>query len=90
MFINLIYLVLSLLQFHLFINRPGVAGAFLQSPLLLIDSLIHSWFVEISSLASRWPSDHMTSSRPLIGQPHPIPPPFLFPFFVDKVVELLG
>ena len=29
-------------------NRPGVAGAVLQTPLLLINSLIKSWFVKIS------------------------------------------
>ena len=38
------------------VNKPGVAGAVLQSPLLLIylfiHSLNHSWFVELSSLAS--------------------------------------
>ena len=48
------------------INRPGVAGAVLQSPPSLINSFSDSWFVEISSLASHWPSDHLTSSRPLI------------------------
>ena len=32
------------------INRPGVAGAVLQTPLSLINSLTDSWFVEISSV----------------------------------------
>ena len=45
--------------------------------------------MEISSLASHWPSDHMTSSRPLIGQSPPTSLPF-FAFFLDEVVELLG
>ena len=31
------------------INRPGVAGAVLQTPLLLINLLTQSFFVEISS-----------------------------------------
>ena len=32
---------------HVF-NRPGVAGAVLQTPLSLINSLIKLWFVKIS------------------------------------------
>ena len=31
------------------LNRPGVAGAILQTALLLIDYFSNSWFVEISS-----------------------------------------
>ena len=34
---------------HIVFNRPGVAGAVLQSPPSLIKTLIKSWFVEIYS-----------------------------------------
>ena len=39
--------------------------------------------MEISYFVSHWPSDHMTSSRPLIGQPDPpTPPPQYFFLFM--------
>ena len=46
-----------------------VAMSVLIHPSIL--SLSHAIFFK----ASRWPSDHMISSRPVIGQPPPTPPP---------------
>ena len=41
--------ILDVKQIPTFINRPGEAGAVLQTPLSLINSFSDSWFVEISS-----------------------------------------
>ena len=54
-------------DFHIFIESAHWADSIIESrcPYVCLSVPFHAIFFE----ASHWPSDHMTRSRPLIGQP---------------------